>query len=141
MKERLIDCGRSFRSLPLWVQIWVVLFLVPVNAAPFLLFDTHIGRIGVVSTLLILLTNVPIMLVERGMSRLMSVPHLLIWIPLIGLLAWQLQSAATLSTSERTLAWALIGFNGISLGFDVLDSWRWWQGARDVPGQPAGKRT
>ncbi len=43
MKQRLIDCGRSFRSLPLWVQLWVGLFLVPVNAAPFLLPDTYSG--------------------------------------------------------------------------------------------------
>ncbi|MBI2398374.1 MAG: hypothetical protein HYV17_11300 [Xanthomonadales bacterium] len=140
MKSRLIDCGRSFRSLPLWVQIWVALFLVPVNAAPFLLFDTDVGRIGMISTLLILLTNVPIMLVERGMSRLMSVPHLLIWTPLIVLLVLHLQYAAALTSAERALAWALIALNGTSLGFDVLDSWRWWRGERDVPGHLLGER-
>jgi hypothetical protein len=140
MKQRLIDCGRSFRSLPLWVQVWVGLCLVPVNAAPFLLPDTYIGRIGIVSTLLIVLTNVPIMLVERGMSRLMSVPHLLIWTPLIVLLVLHLQSGAALTFAERALAWALIALNGLSLGFDVLDSWRWWRGAREVPGHPLGAR-
>lgn len=137
MTQRLIDCGRSFRSLPRWVQVWVGLFLVPVNVAPFFLPGSYVGHVGIASTLLIAATNVPIMLIERGMSRLMSVPHLLIWVPLLVVLAVHLQSGASLAPAERALAYALIGLNGISLVFDGLDSWRWWRGERDVPGHRA----
>jgi len=37
--DRMNDIWRSLRSLPLWVQIWVVAILVPVNVLPFFVLD------------------------------------------------------------------------------------------------------
>lgn len=135
MKQRWIDCGRSFRSLPVWVQVWVAGILIPVNAAPFLFPNSTVGRYGMVASLLILLSNVPIMLIERGMSRLMSVPHLLIWGLLLLLLVRYLRSGAAMTGAEQLLTLFLITVDGVSLMFDIFDSWRWFSGSRDVPGR------
>lgn len=134
MSGRWRDCGRSFRALPTWVQVWVAGVLVPVNAAPFALFWTDTGQMGMVSSLLILASNVPIMLHARGMSRLMSVPHLLIWGPLCVWIGLRLHEGAAMGAVEHALELALFAANGVSLLFDVADSWRWWRGERDVPG-------
>lgn len=133
MSGRWRDCGRSFMALPRRVQWWVAAVLVPVNTAPFLLLGTESGRAGALASLLIVATNVPIMLHQRGMSRLMSVPHLFIWIPLC-LWAWQHLTGTPAATgADAWLAIALLVANGISLPFDVIDSLRWLRGERAVP--------
>lgn len=133
MSGRWRDCGRSFSALPVWVRVWVAAILVPVNAAPFALFWTDTGQVGMLSSLLIVASNVPIMLHQRGMSRLMSVPHLFIWIPLCLWLWLQLNQPAAPTGAEWWLAVALLVANGISLPLDAIDSLRWWRGERAVP--------
>jgi len=120
------------------VQAWVGLILVPANAVPFVLLETWTGRIAAVAALAVVATNLPIIWIERGMSRLMSVPHLVIWGPLqfVLLLRWAEQiGPVPLGPAERRLVWLLLVVNGVSLAFDALDSWRWIRGERDVPGR------
>ncbi|MDE2344293.1 MAG: hypothetical protein KGL63_13060, partial [Betaproteobacteria bacterium] len=82
MSARLSQIWHSFRSMPMWVQRWVGLLLVPANVLPFLLLDTWSGRAGALAALVVVATNVPILWRARGMTRAMSIPHLLAWIPL-----------------------------------------------------------
>lgn len=140
MNNRAAEIWHSYRSLPCWVQVWVGFVLIPVNVLPFLLLDTWSGRAGAAAALLVVVTNLPIMWVAGGMSRAMSLPHLLAWIPLEIALALRLSGAAGSlppSTAEMVLAIVLLSINGISLAFDALDSWRWLRGQRDVPGTAA----
>lgn len=130
---RHLDSWRSFRSLPLWVQVWVAGVLVPVNAAAFLFLDTPAGWWTAVAAVLVLASNYPVMLACRGMSRLMSLPHLVIWGPLQVYLCYQLVGA-DMARLEVGYVMALLGVNGISLVFDAIDSWRWCAGEREVPG-------
>jgi len=134
---RLRDCGASFQSLPLWVRLWVGAVLVPANSLPFFFLDTATGQIAAWAALFVAVTNAPIMLQQRGMSRLMSVPHLLAWFPLVAWLVLRLAGATPLSVAETALAWLLLIVNSLSLVFDVLDTWRWFAGERDIPGRPA----
>lgn len=133
MKSRWHDCLASFLCLPLWVRIWVLGILIPANAAPFFLLDTPTGRVGALAALVVVAGNVPIMLWERGMSKLIAIPHLIAWIPLvvwlIGVLALQPEQSA----AESALAWALISINTVSLAFDAYDTVRWLRGKRDIP--------
>lgn len=137
MKIRLMQCWRSFRAVPLWVQIWVGGILVPTNALAFFLLDTWAGQLTAVAAVFVVLTNVPIMLMERGMSKLMAVPHLIAWYPLVIVLWVQLLSG---SSPETTAAWEsafmvlVIVINGISLMFDTKDSIDWLRGHREIPG-------
>lgn len=137
MNSKAARIWHSYRGLPHWVQAWVGFVLIPVNALPFLLLDTWSGRAGAAAALLVVATNLPIMWFAGGMSRAMSLPHLLAWVPLEIALALRLSvGAGSLppSTAEIALAIVLLSVNGISLAFDALDSWRWLRGQRDVPG-------
>lgn len=140
MLNRLLTIWRSYRSLPLWVQVWVGGILVPANAAAFALTDTPSGYWAAWAAVLVVVTNVPIMWMEQGMSKLMSVPHLVAWIPLQAFLLLRLTGAAgatPMGQAELMLAVLLLVVNGISLAFDAVDSVKWWRGDRHVPGHPA----
>jgi hypothetical protein len=136
MIARWHDCGRSFLALPRWVQLWVGVVLIPVNTAPFFFLHSPIGRAAAMASAFVVLTNVPIMLHQRGMSRLMAVPHLIAWLALLPYLAARLAFGSPLGNIEALLAITLIVVNGISLVFDTLDTWRWLCRKRDIPGQP-----
>lgn len=137
MKSRLLDSLRSFRALPAWVQAWLSLILVPVNLLPFLLLETPTGRAGALATGVVMIGGLPIMLAERGMSKLMSVSHLIAWIPLVVLLITWLAQGRPMGAAETALALSLVVVNTISLGFDVVETVRWCLGDRAVPGAPA----
>ena len=137
MKARLTRIWQSYLSLPTWVQIWVGMILVPANALPFVLLDTWSGRAGALAATVVVATNLPIMWQAQGMSRAMSLPHLLAWIPLEIALVLRLSGEVggpPPATAEIALIGVLLVINGISLVFDLLDSWRWLKGQRDVPG-------
>lgn len=136
-QSRIMVSWASFRSLPGWVQFWVGCILVPVNAASFAMLDTGSGRAIAAAALLVVATNVPIMLWARGMTKLMAVPHLLIWGPLQWFLLskiTQISGADAMPPLELIYVSAMLLVNGISLAFDALDSWRWLKGDRAVPG-------
>lgn len=128
---RLAAAWASFRRLPGWVQVWVVLILVPVNLAP-LAFLGWPG-VGLVAVLSVggMLPNAVLIWVERGFSRAMALSHVLIWTPLVALLAWRLWGGV----EDPALAWlylAVLLVDALSLGFDWVDAWRWWRGDRAV---------
>lgn len=140
MKNRLMQCWHSFRTLPLWVQIWVGGILVPVNALAFFMLDTWAGQLTAIAALFVVVTNIPIMLIERGMSKLMAVPHLIAWYPLVFSLGAQLFSASSpheAAALEWTFMILVIVINSISLLFDTKDSIDWIRGNREVPGHEA----
>lgn len=135
---KLRSSWQSFRSLPVWVQVWVGLILVPSNAAAFFLLDYWSGRMAALAALIVVCTNIPIMIIAGGMSKLMSVPHLFAWLPLQLALFLRLTGHAglsPLSTIEQTFSFALLLVNGVSLVFDSVDSWRWIRGDRVIPGR------
>lgn len=136
MNERFQQSWHSFRSLPLWVQVWVGAVLIPANAASFLLLDSWSGRMAALAAVFVVATNIPIMLCERGMSKLMAMPHLLVWGPLQLALVLRLVDHAgspPVTAIEQTYAVVLVVVNGASLIFDAVDSWRWLRGDRAVP--------
>ena len=127
----------SWQSLPEWVQLWVAGILVPVNAAAFFMIHTPAGKAAAIAAVFVILTNVPIMLYEGGMSRLMAMPHLAAWIPLsIYIIARfpVFSNSPTMGKAELIFAIIILVVNGISLMFDTVDTVRWWRGERDIPG-------
>jgi hypothetical protein len=127
----------SWRALPFWVQVWVAGVLVPVNTAAFFLTDTRTGMAAAIAAVFVVITNVPIMLYEGGMSRLMAVPHLFAWIPLWIFIVGRLQNffgGPMMESKEFIFALLLLVVNGISLVFDAIDTVRWCRGERKVPG-------
>jgi hypothetical protein len=137
--RRLQNVWGSFCALPLWVQIWVSLILVPINTVPFLFLGTPTGRWAAAASVFVAATNIPIMLIAGGMSRLMAMPHLLAWGPLVVMLLLRLANpqfgGEPFTVSEYALLWAILLVNSVSLCFDALDTWRWCRGERDIPGR------
>ena len=124
------EIWHSYRRLPLWVQAWVSVILVPVNAASLAFLSEPWGLWLAALAVGAMLCNGVIMLVERGFSKLMALPHVLIWTPMLGLVLWLL--AQNISPAYRTYLLILLAVDLVSLVFDVIDTRKWLSGDRKI---------
>lgn len=126
----VLDIWNSFRHLPLWVQIWVAIILVPVNiAALFFVFEPY----GLLVAALAnggMLPNLGIMVWERGFSATMALPHVVIWTPLVLLVIWMILTDVTDDPAYRTFLWVLLVVDTLSLVFDFNDARKWMKSRR-----------
>lgn len=125
----ITEIWSSFRALPLWVQIWVAAILVPVNLLSLAYVTQPFGWLVALLAVGGMIPNLPIMIVQRGFSRLMSLPHLLIWGLLMPLLIWLIPQV---DGGYKTYLLALAVINAVSLVFDAKDMVAWFKGARDA---------
>jgi len=125
------DIWRSFRALPLWVQIWVGLILVPINMASILYIFKPAGLLIAALAIGGMTPNLFIMIKERGLSKAMALPHLLIWTPLVVILLLNLDSP-WVQGGYQTYIWLLLVVDLLSLAFDYPDAWKWWKGDRAI---------
>ncbi|MFC3165957.1 hypothetical protein [Ciceribacter thiooxidans] len=132
----------SLTGLPLWVRLWLVV-LALTNMSSLALLDTDSGRWTAVAFAAVGVFNMPMVYIQGGLTRLLSVPHV-IWIPLLIHLIGKLLAdhAIAPGSSEYILAVSVVVVNGISLLFDALESWRWLAGRREILGlHKAGRDT
>ncbi len=132
----------SLMGLPLWVRLWLVV-LALTNMSSLALLDTDSGRWTAVAFAAVGVFNMPMVYVQGGLTRLLSVPHVL-WVPLVIHLVRKLSvdDAIAPGSDEYILAVAVVVMNGTSLLFDALESWRWLSGRRELLGLPeAGRDT
>lgn len=124
---------RSFRRLPLWVQVWMAGILVPANLLSFFLLEYNSAQMIAIAAVLALGSNMLVMYRYAGFSRLMALPHLLVWGPLqVMLLIYLAGSSPFPNLIEVIYICLVLVVNGISLFFDVLDTWHWLRGERQV---------
>ena len=128
----IADIWRSFTALPLWVRIWIALILVPINLAAALFWSHPSGLWIALLAIGGMTPNLALLLFERGFSKAMAFAHLILWPPLVVLILTTLSQP--LEAGYRFFLTALLLVDGISLAFDVPDAWKWWKGARSVPG-------
>lgn len=126
----ILQIWQSYRRLPLWVQIWVAFILVPVNAASVLYIAQPAGAWLALMAVGAMLCNGGLMLVERGFSKVMALPHVLIWTPMLGLILWLL--AQDLAASYRTYLVILMAVDVVSLILDYIDTRKWLSGDRKI---------
>ncbi len=124
------DIWASYRRLPLGVQLWVGLWLAPINIATVLFISDRNGLWIFLLSIAGMAPNLPIMMHARGLTRLMALPHLIIWTPLMLLLAVTLLQGTT--TTHEVFLVALLLTNGISLVFDAIDYQKWRHGDRAI---------
>ncbi len=128
----IMQIWKSFRTMPLWVQIWVAVILVPVNMASLLFLDEPSGLWIAFLANIAMMLNLPVMLYDRGFSKLMAFPHLIPWTILV---AWLLFARPEATGAYDTYLWLLFVVDAISLAFDFPDAVKWWRGER----MPAGR--
>jgi hypothetical protein len=117
--------------VPLWVRIWALAVLAPVNLASFAARHTPTGRWTARSAVLVLVTGIPAVLLQRGFSKIVGAPHLLFWTPLLIFTIRRLGQRDT-SRAEARYGVVLLIVNAISLIFDTVDTWRYIKGEREV---------
>lgn len=127
----------SFKSLPLWVRLWIAGWLVPVNAASIFFLGTPVGLWTAISAGLVGVSNTWLALRLGGLSRALAFPHLVVWIPLCIAIAARLTGpdAGSIGRTEYIYGVVVLTTNIISIGFDLVDAYRWIAGERSVPGQ------
>ncbi len=135
MKRLFIDIWTSLRALPLWVQLWVFGILVPVNMAAIFFWGEVGGWIVAILAVGGMLPNVVLILVQRGFSKAMALSHVLLWGPLLIIIALFLLNDPIVGGGYLIYLWILFGVDLFSLGFDVIDSIKWYRGDRDIARQ------
>jgi len=127
----IADIWNSFRSLSLWVQIWVALILVPTNLFSMVFIDQPSGKLIAFLAVTAMAPNVAVIFIERGFSKLMALPHIPLWtILLVILLFWR----PTGSPQYQMFLSVLFLVNLVSLIFDYMDAYKWWRGDRKIAG-------
>lgn len=126
----ILQIWQSYRRLPLWVQLWVALILVPVNAASLFFVTQPAGAWLALMAVGAMLCNGVLMLVERGFSKVMALPHVLIWTPMLGLILWLL--AQDIADGFRTYLLILLAVDVVSLILDFIDTRKWLSGDRKI---------
>lgn len=129
--------GRLWRSivgLPAWVKYWLMV-LAGANMASFAFLHTDTGRWAAVAFAIVGAINMPMMFVQGGLTRALSLPHF-VWAPLLIHLFPKVVGPGALDHAdpEFLLATTLVAVNGISLAFDILESVRWFGGRREILG-------
>ncbi len=128
MKSILLDIWRSFRAMPLWVQLWVAVVLVPVNMATAVLILAHGCLLVPVLAIGGMIPNAVLMFVERGFSKAMALSHVVLWIPLLVILAMEIKANSVFSNYLMVL----FIVDAISICFDLKDSRDWHKGDRKI---------
>lgn len=127
----ITEIWASFRRMPVWVQIWVGLILAPANIATLFLLGQPWGPVVAALAIGGMLPNMWILATERGLSKLMALPHLVVWTPLVAYLAYLLSTGAG-NSGWGALLWAVLIIDLISLGFDYPDFVKWLRGDRKI---------
>lgn len=127
----IAEIWHSFQSLPLAVRLWMALVLMPVNLLSLYFVSEPWGLWVAMLAISAMAMNLPVLIVERGFSKLMAIPHLLPWTLLVIGIFW-LRPEGT--EPYGLYLWVLAGVNIVSLYFDYPDSYRWLKGDRAVAG-------
>lgn len=126
------DILSSYRAMPLWVQLWVAVILVPVNMLSLAFITEPLGLWVALLANIAVLANLPVMLRDRGFSRAMALLHLIPWTILVALLIFARPEAGGLYATYLTV---LLVTDAVSLLFDYPDAVKYLRGDRRVAGR------
>ena len=137
MGEKMNRTFKSIMGMKLWVKIWLMM-LGSANMLAFLHLDTDIGFWTAVAGGLVVATNIPMLFAMGGVTRALSLPHM-VWVPLLIYIFPKIIGPDALdpASAEFRLGVTIFVFNSISLAFDFLESYRWFKGEREILGLEA----
>ncbi|MGE0278086.1 MAG: hypothetical protein AB7R40_22050 [Nitrospiraceae bacterium] len=128
-------------GLPLHFSAWLYWMFFVIVLAPIVFIARRQGRIVLIFSAVFLVVQLPLSRAV-GLTNLLSLPHILIWTPLVIYLLRELHARRIEPVSPFGI-WALTasGTAIISLVFDVRDFSRWIGGERDVVNPPPLEQT
>lgn len=134
--SRLEALGVSWLGIKTWVKYWLFA-LNGVFLAAFFFWPSEITKASLIAYLATMPLLLAIMIVQRGLTRLLGLGHLVAWVPLVIYLLGRVTGDAfgsrLSSESEGGLYFytlCLLGFVTVCLAFDIYDLIRWFAGAR-----------
>lgn len=119
-------------AVPLPIQVWVAWMVAILYVVPLAFFGERVVRSYYVWQLLNAVTNIG-MALTFGVVRLMSLPHLLFWIP-ASIVLFRRRDEARGSAMKAWMILALVTM-AISLAFDAVDVVRYAAGERNPIGR------
>ena len=117
---------------PTWVGIWLNVLLLGAFIMPLALFIWRETRLTALITLIAsILAAVPVnvMYTQMGYVKLLGLPHLFLWGPLVFYYLAQFRGT-DLAIWPRRIMWFILLVIAISLAFDVFDVLRYILGDR-----------
>ena len=124
--SRLASIQQSFFDLPIWVQIWMMFILGPVNLATLAFLNQPASNLIAALALSGMIITVGIVIAAGKFSKLAAAGHILPWTHLIWILIFARPEGSPIYQAFLT---ALLVLNAISLAFD-FNELRIWFGAK-----------
>ena len=124
---------------PQWVQLWLNVLLLGAFILPAVLLIWRSTRVAGIVILIVSLTAAfgVIWLYDRvGYTKMLGLPHVLLWTPLVIYLIGQFRTVA-IPQLPKILLGCVIGTLLISLAFDYTDLIRYYLGDRTPTALPA----
>ena len=124
--SRLARIQQSFFNLPIWVQIWMMFILGPINLASLAFLNQPSGNLIAALAISGMVITVGIVIAAGKFSKLAAAGHILPWTHLMWILVFARPEGSPI---YQTFLTALLVLNGISLAFDFNDL-RIWFGSK-----------
>lgn len=126
------EYSQQSAAQPLAMTIWLR-WLLLINFLPALIFIKQLQARWVLAALIAMLAmNTPLGLMY-GFSKVLALPHILVWVPLLIYLAQEWRAQRLLpSVLFRTWIGLVMATNLISLVFDVRDGFQFLLGDRTI---------
>lgn len=131
--------AQAMAAQPQWVVIWMNVLLAGGFILPVALLIWHETRLAGLTSVLGNALNavvVTAMYNQMGYVKLLGLPHLVLWGPLVVYLVVLARDPATRVWPAR-ICWVVAATLGISLAFDTVDVLRWLMGERTPTILPA----
>lgn len=124
---------------PVWLDIWLPILFLGAFIVPLALLIWRQSRLaGVISVVAGLLGAVSVdwLYQQFGYVKLLGLPHLIVWTPLVIYLVAQIRRSDMPVWPRRVMAVVVVTIL-ISLAFDYVDVIRYALGERSAPSLPA----
>lgn len=115
---------------PSWLRVWLPLLMLGGFIAPFaLIFWRQTRMIGIIALVTSLIAAIAIdyMYKQMGYVKLLGLPHIIMWTPLIVYLIIQNRRHDFAVWPKRILSFIIV-IIGVSLVFDYVDAVRYFMG-------------
>lgn len=131
------DLDLQVAALSMPVQLWLNWMMVVIVLMPILFIRRPQGRIAILCSIALIATAMPISRMT-GITNLLSLIHLVLWIPLVIYFCRQMR-AGLIPYKSFFGVWSvtMVASCIISLVFDVRDFARWLLGERGIVSAPA----